>query len=75
MKGSYASLLSSQESQLSRNCGFSVTKDLEQGYNERGLGKMIKTFQEYQKFLCIASLYSPDMIFHSILCVNPLRPI
>lgn len=31
---------------------------LETAYNERGLGSMIKTFQNYQNFLCIHALYS-----------------
>lgn len=35
-------------------------KALEKAYKERGLGAMIKTFQEYQNFLCIQSLYSPS---------------
>lgn len=34
--------------------------DLEKAYKERGLGAVVKTFQEYQSFLCIHSLYSPS---------------
>lgn len=34
--------------------------DLETAYKERGLGAVVKTFQEYQNFRCIYSLYSPS---------------